>query len=122
LVVLQSLAVLREAGAADALLKALGDSDREIRLTGAWGLARLGAASSVAPLLKAAETQEPWERVKATQACLLLAENLAAGGQTAQAVRIYTHLRDTRTDPKELYLREIAAKALEKLGAGKKLT
>ncbi len=116
LVVLQSLAVLRDAPSSDAFRQAAGDPDREIRLTGLWGLARIGSVRSVELLLKGADTQEPWERVKATQACLLLAENLAAAGRKADASRIYIHLQRTRTDPKERYVREASASALEALG------
>ena len=100
-----------------AIRKALADPDREIRLTGAWGLARIGEADSAALLLKAAETKETWERVKATSACLLLAENLAKAGNRPAAAKIYTHLRTTRTDPSEQYIRDAAAKALKELGS-----
>ena len=117
LVVLQGLAVLRDPASGDALRKAAGEPDREIRLTALWGLARIGSSKSVETLLKGADTPEPWERVKATQACLLLAENLAAAGSKPDAVRIYTHLHRTRTDPREQYIRKAAARALESLGS-----
>jgi HEAT repeat protein len=122
LVVLQSLAVLRDPASADAFLQAASDADREIRLAGLWGLARLGSPGAVEVLLKAAETQQPWERIKATQACLLLAENLVTAGRKTEAVTLYTSLRNTRREPKERYVRDLAAKALEDLQPGKKLT
>jgi len=122
LVALQSLAALRDPASSGEFLKGATDGNREIRLAAVWGLARLAAAESVPTVLKAAETRDTWERIKTTQACLLLAENLAAGGRKTDAVKIYTHLRDTRAAPKERYVREIADKALEKLGAGRKLT
>jgi hypothetical protein len=117
LVVLQSLAVLRDVASADAFQKAVTDADREIRLTGAWGLARLGSAGSIDLLLKAAGTEDGWERIKATQACLVLAENLAAAGRKNDARKIYTHLQTTRTDAKEKYIRDLATKALVELSA-----
>jgi HEAT repeat protein len=116
LVVMQSLGVMRDAPSAAAMEKALQDGDRDIRLAAAWGLARMGASGSVPALLKAADVEPVYERTKATQACLLMAETLAATGNRTDAARIYIHLRDTRTDPKEQYLRDLAAKALAGLG------
>ncbi len=117
LVVLQGLAVLRDPASSEALQTAAADPDREIRLTGLWGLARIGSPKSAGLLLKGADTAEAWERIKATQACLLLAETLAATNRKTEAVEIYTHLHRTRTEPKEQYVREAAARALESLGS-----
>jgi HEAT repeat protein len=108
----QNLGVVRDASSVRALRKCLADPDREVRLAAAWALARIGDAGSVALVLKAADVEPGWERIKATQACLLLAETLAAAGKKKDAVKIYGHLRDTRTDPKEQYVREAAQKAL----------
>jgi HEAT repeat protein len=116
LVIVQALGALRDAPSLAALQKALGDEEGDVRIAAAWGLARVGAASSVDALLKAASTDAPWERVKTTSACLLLAENLAANGRKQEAARIYSHLSATRTDPKERYVRDAAAKALAALG------
>jgi hypothetical protein len=41
-----------------------------------------------------------------------LAENLVAAKKKKDAARVYAHLRDTRTDAKEKYVREAAEKAL----------
>ena len=49
---------------------------------------------------------------KATSACFLLAERLLAAGRKTEAARLYTHLRDTRTDPSELHIREAASRRL----------
>jgi len=68
-------------------------------------------AGSVDRLLKAA-VADGWQRIQATDACLLLAENLVASGKRDEAVRIYTHLKDARTDPSERYVRDAAEKAL----------
>lgn len=116
LVVLQSLAALRDTASVVAFRKALGDEDHDLRLAAAWGLARVGDADSADLLLKAAEVPATWERNKITQACLLLAENLATAGKKTEAAKIYTHLRNTRTDPKEQYIRDAATKALKELG------
>jgi hypothetical protein len=47
-----------------------------------------------------------------TKFCLVLAENLTAAGRKADAAKIYTQLRDTRKDPSEKYISELAARAL----------
>jgi len=136
LTVIQNLGVVRDRKSVDALKQALGDEDRDIRLAAAWGLANIGDAGSVDVLLKAADVENPYERIKAAQACLLLAENLVAAGRLvpspaegtareewdainleadpspALGAGIYAHLRDTRTDPAEQYLREVAESAL----------
>jgi hypothetical protein len=112
LTVIQNLGVVRDRKSVDALKQVLGDEDRDIRLAAAWGLANIGDPGSVDVVLRAANVQYPYERIKATQACLLLAENLLAAGKKKDAMKIYAHLRDTRTDPAEQYLRELAEGAL----------
>lgn len=109
--VVQALAALKDAASAGALRQALKDPDREIRLAAAWGLASLGDAGSVDLLLGAADSRG-WERIQATDACLDLAENLLAAGQKDQALKIYSHLQKTRSDPSEQYVREAAERAL----------
>ena len=94
------------------LKEALDDPDREVRLAAGWGLARLGDAGSVDALLKAADVEPGWERIQATKHCLVLAEKLTAAGKKDVARRIYTHLRSTRMDPSEQYIRDAAEKAL----------
>ena len=59
--------------------------DREVRLAAVWGLANLADADSIGLLLKAADTEANYERIKATQACLLLAEKLTAAGNKRAA-------------------------------------
>jgi HEAT repeat protein len=112
----QNLGVLRDAASVGALRKCLLDPDREVRLAAAWALARIGDAGSVDLVLKESDAEAGWERIKATQACLLLAENLAAAGKKRDAAKIYGHLRDTRTDPKEQYVREVAVRGLAAIG------
>jgi len=112
LTVIQNLGVVGDKKSVDALKRALGDEDRDIRLAAAWGLANIGDAGSLDMLTRAADVQDPYERIKTAQACLLLAENLLAAGRKKDAMKIYAHLRDTRTDPAEQYLREVAESAL----------
>jgi HEAT repeat protein len=115
LTIIQNLGVLRDAGSAGLLKAALGDEDREIRLAAGWALANMGDSSSVDLLLGSAETEEAYERVKATKACLLLAERLAAAGDKGTAVKIYERLRDTQTGAEEAYVRESVEEALAKM-------
>ena len=112
LALVQNLGVVRDAKATEVLRQAMTDEDREVRLAAGWSLANLGEASALDLLLKAADTEAAYERIKATQACLVLAEKLTASDHKDEAKRIYTHLRDTRKDKSESYIRELAEKAL----------
>ena len=73
-------------------------------------------AASATVLLKAADTAKGFERTKQTGACLQLAENLLSLGRKKEATRIYQHLRDTRKDPDEAYIREAAERGLKQAG------
>jgi HEAT repeat protein len=117
LTVVQALGVLRDEKSAGALRKLAADPDRDTRLAALWGVANLGAAGGVAAVLKAADAKVPYERIKATQACLLLAERLAAAGQKREAARVYKYLQDTRSEPAEKYVHDSARKALAALAA-----
>jgi len=112
LVVLHSLAALADPASAPIFIQALGDTDREVRIAAGAGLARLGDTSAVDALLKAADKEPGWERIQAAKHCLVLAEKLAAAGKKSEAAKICEHLRQTRTDPSENYIREAAQKIL----------
>jgi hypothetical protein len=111
LTVVQNLGVVRDTGSVAALQAAMDDQDPQVRLAAAWALANIGDAGSVDLVIKAADGKG-WERIQATKACLLLAENLLEAGKQTEAVKIYSHLRNTRTGPAERYVREAAEKAL----------
>jgi hypothetical protein len=108
LTILQNLGVVGDAKSVSALKSAVSDNDREVRIAAVWALANIGDAGSANVLQKAADNAEGWERTQATKACLLLAEKLCAGGRKSEAVRIYKHLRDTRTKPAERYVSDAA--------------
>jgi HEAT repeat protein len=78
-----------------------------------WALANMGDAGSVDLLLTAADDASDYERVKATKACLLLAERLLAEGEKERATSIYARLR---TGSDEAYVREAAEKGLAAAG------
>ncbi len=116
--IIQALGQAREASAAAIIRPHLGDADRDTRICAGWALAVAGDAGSVDALIKAtggadaAGNAVGWERIQAVKNCLVLAESLSAAGKKSEAEKIYKHLRDTRTDPKEQYVKDIAVKAL----------
>ena len=113
LTVVQNLGVLRDKASVTGITRAAAGDDRELRMVATWALANIGDAGSVDTVLKVAGAAVgSWERVEATRACMLLAERLLAAGSKAPAVRIYEHLRDTRKDDREKYVRDLAEKAL----------
>lgn len=112
LTIIQNLGVLADADSVGALRKAVDDEDIEIRMAAAWALANIGDAGSVDLLLKAADAQGAYERIKVVKTCLLLAERLLAAGKKDLAVRIYQHLYDSRSDSDEAYVCEAAKEGL----------
>jgi hypothetical protein len=112
LAVIKKLAVLRCEEAAEAFRQALGDADADIRIGGAWGIARIADASAADALLKMTDAHQGWERFNENDACVALAEGLMAKGKKAEAVAIYAHLQKTRTGPTERHIREAAERAL----------
>ncbi len=109
----QNLGTVADAKSVDALKEAAVEDDVFVRVAAVWALANIGDAGSAGVLIKAADAKiGSWERIQAANACLLLAEKLKAAGNKAEAAKIYTYLRDTRKDPSEEYIREMAQKAL----------
>ncbi len=103
----QNLSVFREA---------LGDTDPEVRIVAGVGIAKTAPVgpvpAAIDELIKAADGSSGWERIQQTKNCLILAEGLLENGKKDEAAKIYKHLRATRTDPSEEYIRDIAEKAL----------
>ena len=67
-------------------------------------------------LVERADAAKGWERIQSTKACLVLAERLAETGGAAEARAIYAHLRRTRSNGSEAYIREAAERGLAALG------
>jgi hypothetical protein len=116
LTILQNLGVLRDAKSAAALKSAAADADPTVRVTAVWGLANIGEPSAVEVAIKAVSA-EGWERVRHTKSCLLLAERLAASGKKNEARQIYNHLRTSRPDDSDAYIREAAERGLAAIDA-----
>jgi HEAT repeat protein len=110
--IVQGLGAVGDVQSAAALAPYVTDEDREVRLAAGWALARIGDEGAVEVLIHAAGVPAGWERIQAAKHCLVLAERLAAAGKKEQAAKIYTYLRDSRTDAHEKYLRDVAQKAL----------
>jgi HEAT repeat protein len=115
LAIVQSLGVLKDLESAAALRQAAEDPDREVRMAALWGLANMGDAASAELVTKKADGSQGWERIQAHKACLLLAERLAAAGAKDPSRRIYAHLKQTRTEPSEAYIRDAAERGLSAL-------
>jgi HEAT repeat protein len=113
--IIQALGALRDAAVAPALRALVADPDPDTRLAAGWALANTGDAAAADLLLKAADASGH-ERIKATNSCLLLAENLLAAGKKADAVHIYTRLLNTRTEPSERHVRDAASQGLAAAG------
>ncbi|NQT89266.1 hypothetical protein HQ560_21035, partial [bacterium] len=114
--VLKKLGALRCQKAEGAFTQALGDEDADIRIAGAWALARIGAGADT--LIERADAGKGWERINLTDACMTLAETLAAAGKEKEAAAIYVHLQKTRTDDSEKHILDAATRALRAIEKG----
>jgi HEAT repeat protein len=114
--VIVALGTLRDAESVDALREAARrDPDPVARLEAVWALANLGDAASVDVVLAFADDATGFDRARATNACLVLAENLLAAGRKGQAATIYRRLLDTRKDPADAHVRNAAEHGLAQL-------
>ncbi len=109
--IVTGLGELKDKAAISELRKAVGAG--ETKVAAMCALANLGDAGSADLLLKAAAAATEFERIKATSACLLLAEACAAAGDKSTARRIYRRLHDTCGGPDEQHVRAAAADGLK---------
>jgi HEAT repeat protein len=112
LTLVQNLGVLRDKDSVDAIKSATTDDDSEIRTVAVWALANIGEPGGVAACLAASEKATGYERIQAAKSCLLLADRLRAGGHKAEARQVLEHVRSTRADESEQYLRDVAQREL----------
>mgnify|MGYP001073464003 CR=1 FL=1 len=115
LTIIQNLGVLRCDEAVEVLQEETNDESRDTRLAALWGLANIGHVGSAELLLKAADTKDNWERIKATKACLLMAERLAEAGKKDAAQKIYKRLHRMCEGTEAAYVCEAAEAGLAQL-------
>jgi hypothetical protein len=108
LTLVQNLGVLRDKSALEAIKQATTDDDAEIRTVAVWALANIGEPGGVAACLAASEKASGYERIQAAKSSLLLGERLRAAGHKSEAKQVLEHVRKSRTDESEQYLRDIA--------------
>jgi HEAT repeat protein len=108
LTLVQNLGVLRDKASLDAIKQATTDDDPEIRTVAVWALANIGEPGGVAACLAASEKATGYERIQAAKSSLLLGERLRTAGHKSEAQHVFGHVRKSRTDESEKYLRDIA--------------
>ncbi len=113
LTIIQNLGVLGDADSASHIKGFLEDENRETRMAARWALANIGDGGSADLLLAAAKSADAYERIKATKACLLLAERLAEAGKKDLGAKIY---RQLRTGSDEAHVRDAVEKGLAAVG------
>ena len=115
LTIIQNLGVLQCDEAVEVLQEETNDENRDTRVAALWGLANIGHAGSAQLLLNAADTEDNYQRIKATKACLLLAERLADAGKKDAAEKIYTRLHRMCEGTEAAYVCEAAEAGLAQL-------
>ena len=110
--IIKALGRLMDRASAAAIRKAAGDSDRNVRLTAWYALGNMGDAASADLLLSAAETETPYERTQATDACLLLGRRLAEAGAAKDAEKVFRQLLSRRQTAEDVHDRCAALEGL----------
>lgn len=111
LAVAQALGVLRDEAAAPTLRKLAADRDADLRHTALWALAAIPDPAAVDLLIRSTGG-DGYERAQVGDFCLLMADRLQAGGNKAEASRLYRHVQDTYAGSHEAHLRAAAARGL----------
>jgi len=110
--IIQNLGRQRDAQSAEALTRLVADPEQDVRVAAIDAVAALGNPASVDPLAKAADAADPFERTRATEALLALAQRLIDAGQKDAAGRAYRQLWDARTAKAERHVRIAALQGL----------
>lgn len=111
----QAAGQLGDKAAVPEVRKAVKSDDATLRITARWVLATLGDAASADACLQGAKARD-WERVKGVKACLVLAETLAAEGNTRAARDVYDRLKTACGAPEDAYIREACDRGLKAVG------
>ena len=101
--VLHGLAELKDEESKDFFIEALENENEECRLLGLWGLVQIADSSTLELFLQAEQKEKGYSRIKSTSYCFKFAEKLPK----KEALKIYRHLKDTRTSTHEKYILEI---------------
>lgn len=88
-----ALGTRRDAQSIAAIAKYLGDSDIQIAQAAAQALGLIGTAAAARELRSFAKQAPAHMKIPVADACLICAEQLAAGGQKAEAVALYKELQ-----------------------------
>lgn len=116
LTLVHALGVLRDEASGVPLRRLANHGDPQIESAAIQALARIGDSASVDVLLQKADEAKGFHRIAATDACLTLAGRLAENEFRNEALKIYTHLRDTRRDTSEDHVASAAEKAMAEVG------
>lgn len=90
-----ALATRGDAAAAPALLKLAGDADDDVRSAALGGLALTGDRAAADAIVAGMAKGSDRAKQRATDACLHLADRLAAGGDRASALALYRKFLDS---------------------------
>ncbi len=112
LTIVNALGVIRDQESAETLRRLANHDDPRIQLAALSALARVGDSASADLLVEKADKAKGFYRTAATDACLALAERLREEGLRDKALKIYTHLRDTRRNTSEEHVVSAAEKAI----------
>jgi len=93
--IVNALGELADAASAAALRRAADDADQSVRICARFALAKIGDASAADMLAKACAA-EGWEGIQAADACLVLAEKLAAAGGAGAAEKLRKAVKDAQ--------------------------
>lgn len=115
LTIIQALGILRDRQSVPALLQAAAGKNRDVRLAALSALSNAGDPRAAHTLMTAAAATEPYERIKATDACLLFAQRLVEANEKRSAGLIYRHLWDGRTATEDRHVRCAALEGLTSL-------
>ena len=91
--VINSIAVRRDAKAADGLIERLKDADTEVAAAAAVALGRIGGAAAAKTLEQSLADAPAAVRSAVAEGCILCAEKFQADGNGEQAVRLFDAVR-----------------------------
>jgi HEAT repeat protein len=115
LTVVRALGVLRDQESAESLRQLTDHDDPQIQLAAITALAHIGDPASVDVLLRKADEATGFDRIAATDACLVLAERLLEEDLPNEAKKIYAYLRDTRQNTSDGHVVSAAEKGIARI-------